>query len=351
MSLNQTAAINVNAPQMAFSTMPFPPSWNTSSWNWTPASSGGAVPFPLGSSTAHALAPPPASATPLPSALPTTQPVAKPVIGTRKQKRATCSTVEKMRGIRTLRDTLFLQNGLLCDALDSNERYLSYIALDHSNMVTCRRNKAAQQRANAAAKSKGKGKGKGKAMAKGKGKGKARICQRPASINTIVAHINSFSTAIQEAIVTGSGLTTHKSLDLNLFKPVLDMPPGQKENGEPDKELIRQSYGLVDDGLARGLDPHLLVLCTGDGNNENKKDDRGRRLSFPAVAEYALRHGWRVVIYARVGMCNHKLVNLSKSNPSHCALFYIHPDGKTITPALDVDAAGNIIDAANAIPH
>ncbi len=348
MSLIKTVATN-------FPTMPLPSSWTTPLWNWNQASNTTAIPFPLGSSNAHALAPPPASATPLHP----TQPVAKQVIGTRKQMRTACTTVEKMKGIRTLRDTIFLQNGLLCDSLDSNERYLTYIALDNSNMMTCgRRKKAALQMAKATAKSKSKkSKDKKRKDKKTKGnapiatKGKADIRYHPASINSIVAHINGFSTAIQEAIVAGSGLTTHKTLDLNLFKPVLDMPPGQKENGEPDKELIRQSYGLVDDGLARGLDPHLLVLCTGDGNNENKKDDRGRRLSFPAVAEYALRHGWRVVIYARVGMCNHKLVNLSKSNPSHCALFYIHPNGKTITPALDVDTAGNIIDTANTIPH
>ena len=224
--------------------------------------------------------------------------------GTRKQMRAQNTKHDRMRGIRTLRDTLFLQCALTCDSLDASERQTTCVALDHTNMVVCKRNTLA----------------------------------RPASLAAITRHIKDYSNAIREAIVAGTALTTHRNLDLTLFRPVLDMPAGQPENGETDKELIRQSYDLIDDAHAKNAAPQTLVLVTGDGNKGN-----GRVLSFPAVARHALTHGWKVVIYARIGHCNKELVTVSQQNPARCALFYIDTDGHTITPGLDVDEAGNII--------
>ena len=228
--------------------------------------------------------------------------------GTRKQMRAQNTKHDRMRGIRTLRDTLFLQSALTCDSLDASERQTTYVALDHTNMVVCKRNTLA----------------------------------RPASLAAITRHIKDYSNVIREAIVAGTALTTHRTLDLTLFRPVLDMPAGQPENGETDKELIRQSYDLIDDAHAKNAAPQTLVLVTGDGNKGNGREN-GRVLSFPAVARHALTHGWKVVIYARIGHCNKELVTVSQQNPARCALFYIDTDGHTITPGLDVDEAGNII--------
>ncbi len=142
----------------------------------------------------------------------------------------------------------------------------------------------------------------------------------PADMRVLTAHIEQYGIR-RKSFVAGTGLT-HATMPGNSYEIVCNIQPGRPENGLPDIALINRAYDIVDEHERNGIPPETLVLCTGDGNNENGTRN-GRRFSFPAVARYAISRGWKVVIYSRNGRCNARLIALANDMPHMVTLFSI----------------------------
>ena len=158
------------------------------------------------------------------------------------------------------------------------------------------------------------------------------VSRYAAPVNLVVlhAHIDSYANR-HTRCVAGSKLTPH-TMPGPSYQIVCNVRNGP-ERGLPDMVLIKGIYDLVDNFHAWGQSPETIVLCTGDGNNENRDTYRDRQLSFPAVVRYAIRAGWKVIIYAREGCCHNRIRNLAIDFPNVVALFlFSQRDGRHINP-------------------
>ena len=144
----------------------------------------------------------------------------------------------------------------------------------------------------------------------------------PANFATLHAHIEMYGNRVVNYIA-GTGVDRVRLPGVP-YTVLANVRQGSAEHGIPDIALILRAYDTVELHRRHGVAPGVIVLCTGDGNNENRTDRRGRPLSFPAVARHAITEGWKVVIYARDGTCNSRLKRIVDERPDAAALFLMH---------------------------